>query len=281
MSVENEAIARRFFEELCNQRNGAVADEIVSADYVSHGPQAPPAEGPGRGPRPDRRLPGRARRLLGRTGDPLSRSGSCRRALDRPRYAHGELMGVPATGAPIAVEAITIFGSLTAGSPKNGQSGTPSACCNRSARPLSPPRREGRSIPSSRAIERPHARKSLSASCFDVGGGVEHLERPAATVPPVRCHRRRDRDRLDGVGDQPSPGRLTASRVRAAGRCRQDRWQRSRPDRRVGPGRCARHRDPRSRVRSPRPRRGSAACATRVHEVGRGRVPPDNARPTP
>ena len=44
MSVENEALARRFFEELCNQGNGAVADEIVSADYVSHGPQAPPAE---------------------------------------------------------------------------------------------------------------------------------------------------------------------------------------------------------------------------------------------
>jgi len=46
MSVENQALARRFFEELCNDRNGAVADEIVSADYVSHGPQAPPAEGP-------------------------------------------------------------------------------------------------------------------------------------------------------------------------------------------------------------------------------------------
>jgi len=46
MSVENEALAHRFFEELCNQRNGAVADEIVSADYVSHGPHAPPAEGP-------------------------------------------------------------------------------------------------------------------------------------------------------------------------------------------------------------------------------------------
>ena len=46
MSVENEELARRFFEELCNQRNGVVADEIVSASYVSHGPQAPPAEGP-------------------------------------------------------------------------------------------------------------------------------------------------------------------------------------------------------------------------------------------
>jgi SnoaL-like domain len=43
---ENEALARRFFEELCNGRSGDVADEIVAPDYVSHGPQAPPAEGP-------------------------------------------------------------------------------------------------------------------------------------------------------------------------------------------------------------------------------------------
>ena len=46
MSTENETLARRFFEELCNGRQGEVADEIVAADYVSHGPQAPPAEGP-------------------------------------------------------------------------------------------------------------------------------------------------------------------------------------------------------------------------------------------
>src|ERR1700751_5262571 len=46
MSTENEALARRFFEELCNGRRGEVADEIVAPEYVSHGPQAPPAQGP-------------------------------------------------------------------------------------------------------------------------------------------------------------------------------------------------------------------------------------------
>ncbi|MGN6167263.1 MAG: hypothetical protein ACTHQQ_03705, partial [Solirubrobacteraceae bacterium] len=45
MSVEGEALVGRFFEELCNGRRGEVADEIVAEDFVSHGPQAPPAEG--------------------------------------------------------------------------------------------------------------------------------------------------------------------------------------------------------------------------------------------
>ncbi len=46
MSAANEALARRFFEQLCNARDHAVADGIIAADYVAHGPQAPPAKGP-------------------------------------------------------------------------------------------------------------------------------------------------------------------------------------------------------------------------------------------
>src|SRR5436309_2141407 len=46
MSAENEALVRRFFEEFCNQRRAEVADEIIADGYLSHGPQAPPAEGP-------------------------------------------------------------------------------------------------------------------------------------------------------------------------------------------------------------------------------------------
>ena len=45
MSAENEALVRRFFEEFCNQGRGELAEEFVTLDYVSHGPQAPPADG--------------------------------------------------------------------------------------------------------------------------------------------------------------------------------------------------------------------------------------------
>jgi len=46
MSVENEKLVRRFFEEFCTGRQRQLAYELISDDYVSHGPQAPPAEGP-------------------------------------------------------------------------------------------------------------------------------------------------------------------------------------------------------------------------------------------
>jgi hypothetical protein len=46
MSIENEALVRRFFDDFCTGRRADLADELISADYVSHVPQAPPAEGP-------------------------------------------------------------------------------------------------------------------------------------------------------------------------------------------------------------------------------------------
>ena len=46
MSRANKAILRRFFEEIYNQGNLAVADDLVAADYVSHNPA--PGEAPGR-----------------------------------------------------------------------------------------------------------------------------------------------------------------------------------------------------------------------------------------
>ena len=109
MSAENEALALRFFEELCNQRNGAVADEIVSAGYVAHGPQAPPAEGPAG-----------SRARIAVYQDALEGHWDVQEVItageDRVvvrwigRGTHtGELMGVAATGASIACDAITIF----------------------------------------------------------------------------------------------------------------------------------------------------------------------------
>jgi steroid delta-isomerase-like uncharacterized protein len=45
MSTENEQLARRYFDEVCNQRRLDVVDEIMAADYVYHDNQSPPASG--------------------------------------------------------------------------------------------------------------------------------------------------------------------------------------------------------------------------------------------
>jgi hypothetical protein len=45
MAQDTEQLALRFFEERCNGRRAELAHETVAESYVSHGPQAPPAEG--------------------------------------------------------------------------------------------------------------------------------------------------------------------------------------------------------------------------------------------
>ncbi len=108
MSAENEALVRRFFEEFCNQRRGEVADEIVASNYVSHGPQAPPAEG----------VEG-VKARVGVYQDSVAGHWNVEElfsAGDRvvARWTgtgkhEGELMGVNPTGLPIEVDAISIF----------------------------------------------------------------------------------------------------------------------------------------------------------------------------
>ena len=108
MSADNEALARRFFEELCNDRQASVADEIIAADYVAHGPQAPPAEGP-EGVKA--RIAVYQDALDGYWDVQEIHSAGDRvvvRWIGRGTHT-GELMGVPATGATIAVDAITIL----------------------------------------------------------------------------------------------------------------------------------------------------------------------------
>jgi steroid delta-isomerase-like uncharacterized protein len=109
MSAANETLARRFFEELCNGREAAIADEIVAEDYVSHGPQAPPAEGP-EGVKA--RIAVYQDSLDGFWDLQEVISAGEDRVLVRwiGRGTHrGELMGVAPTGATIAVEAITVL----------------------------------------------------------------------------------------------------------------------------------------------------------------------------
>jgi steroid delta-isomerase-like uncharacterized protein len=46
MSTENEAVVRRFYEEMCNERKNDIAPELFTADYVLHDPQVPARPGP-------------------------------------------------------------------------------------------------------------------------------------------------------------------------------------------------------------------------------------------
>ena len=108
MSTNNEALVRRFFEEFCNDRRAEVADELIASDYVSHGPQAPPAEGPDG-----------VRQGVGLYQDSVDGHWTVQEmfsAGDRvvARWLgtgthRGELMGIDPTGKPISVEAISVF----------------------------------------------------------------------------------------------------------------------------------------------------------------------------
>jgi steroid delta-isomerase-like uncharacterized protein len=108
MSADNEALVRRFFEEFCNNRRAELADELIAADFVSHGPQAPPAEGPG-GVRARVGLYQEA--VDGHWGvQELISVGDRVVARWLGSGTHrGELMGIDPTDKPISVEAISIF----------------------------------------------------------------------------------------------------------------------------------------------------------------------------
>lgn len=108
MSAANEALVRRFFEEFCNDRRSEVADELIAEDYVSHGPQAPPAEGPAG-----------VRERVGLYQDAVDGHWDVEELIsvdDRviARWTGtgthcGELMGIDATNKPICVDAISVF----------------------------------------------------------------------------------------------------------------------------------------------------------------------------
>jgi steroid delta-isomerase-like uncharacterized protein len=46
MSAENEAVVRRFYEQMNNERKNELADELFTADHVMHDPQVPCGVGP-------------------------------------------------------------------------------------------------------------------------------------------------------------------------------------------------------------------------------------------
>jgi steroid delta-isomerase-like uncharacterized protein len=108
MSAENEALVRRFFGDFCNGRRADLADELIADDYVSYGPQAPPARGPDE-----------LRDRVGLYQEAVDGHWEVKEMLsvgDKvvARWIgsgthRGELMGVDPTGKPISVDAISIF----------------------------------------------------------------------------------------------------------------------------------------------------------------------------
>ena len=46
MSAENEALVRRFYEEMNNGRNNDLAGQLFTADHQMHDPQVPAPDGP-------------------------------------------------------------------------------------------------------------------------------------------------------------------------------------------------------------------------------------------
>jgi predicted ester cyclase len=109
MSAENEQLARRYFDEVCNQRRLDVADEIIAADHVSHDNQSPPAA-----PGPDG-----IKETVAIYQGTLDGHWEVHEVLsvgDRvvTRWTgsgthNAELLGVPPTGNDVSVEAISIM----------------------------------------------------------------------------------------------------------------------------------------------------------------------------
>ena len=46
VSAENEAVVRRFYEQMCNERKNELAPELFAADHKFHDPQVPTPDGP-------------------------------------------------------------------------------------------------------------------------------------------------------------------------------------------------------------------------------------------
>ena len=107
---ENKALNRRFFEEFWDQKNLAVADELLAPNYVDHTPGSPPGLPPG--PEgfkqfasvfmtafPDLRLT---------LEDQIAEGDTVVTRWTSYGTHTGSLMGIPPTGKSITVTGITI-----------------------------------------------------------------------------------------------------------------------------------------------------------------------------
>ena len=108
MPAPEEALARRFFEEMCNGRRLDIAGEILAPGHQYHDPNSPPAVGP------QAMAETVAVYQNGVEGhweihDVFS-SGDrvCVRWTGTGTHS-GDVMGIPPTGAHVEVEALTVL----------------------------------------------------------------------------------------------------------------------------------------------------------------------------
>jgi len=108
MSAENEAVVRRFYEEMCNGRKNEIAPELFTSDYQLHDPQVPARPGP------DGMAEVIAAYQDGVEGhwevEELFSTGDRVVARWTGSGTHsGDMNGIPATGKDVRVDAISIF----------------------------------------------------------------------------------------------------------------------------------------------------------------------------
>jgi steroid delta-isomerase-like uncharacterized protein len=108
MSIQNKLIIRRFFEEIFNQGNLAVADEIVGVAYINH--NAAPTETPGREGLKQFVSYARAglRDLQFTVDDQLAEGDKVVTRWTATGIHQGEFAGIPGTGKPVTMTAINI-----------------------------------------------------------------------------------------------------------------------------------------------------------------------------
>jgi steroid delta-isomerase-like uncharacterized protein len=108
MPAQEEALARRFFEEMCNGRRLDIAGEILTQDHRYHDPNSPSAVGPA----------AMAEVVAGyqdgveghwEIRDILSSGDRVAVRWTGTGTHSGDVMGIPPTGARIEVEALTVL----------------------------------------------------------------------------------------------------------------------------------------------------------------------------
>jgi len=107
MSAADEAVVRRFYEQMCNERKNDLAAELFAAGHVMHDPQVPTADGP------EGMVATVSTYQTGVDGhwgieEIFSTDDKVVLRWTGTGTHVGEVNGIPPTGKPIRVDAITI-----------------------------------------------------------------------------------------------------------------------------------------------------------------------------